>query len=127
FVVIDPSYGDKLYPSEHYSQVSGIENIWKPDFDRFPALKDVRGMHARLYPGDIVFVPSGWWHATRLPGLSIGTTCNSITRANWSRYQRFFLDQKAAAGVPLPKRAMWAAYLSMIAGTSRLHETFFGR
>ncbi len=127
FVIIDPSYADKLYPSKEFPQVSDIENIWKPDLDRFPNLKEVRGVHARLNPGDLIFVPSGWWHSTCLPGISIGTTCNSVSRANWSDFQQFYVQQRAQEGMSRTRQAVWSAYLSMVAVSSRLHETFFGR
>ncbi len=33
-----------------------------PDFDRYPALKHVKGQVTELEHGDILFIPSGYWH-----------------------------------------------------------------
>ena len=33
-----------------------------PDFDTYPALKKVRGLTAELDHGDILYIPSGYWH-----------------------------------------------------------------
>lgn len=33
-----------------------------PDFERFPALKQLRGQTAELSHGDVLFIPSGFWH-----------------------------------------------------------------
>ncbi|MGI9452439.1 MAG: cupin-like domain-containing protein [Geminicoccaceae bacterium] len=33
-----------------------------PDFQKYPALKHVRGQVAELEHGDIMFIPSGYWH-----------------------------------------------------------------
>lgn len=125
-VVISPEYSEHLYPSEHYESVSSIENIWKPDLAKYPALRNVKGFHARLTPGDMVFVPSNWWHATRLPGISVGATCNTITRSNWKRYSDFLVANKKRqkAGV---EHLVWRAYMKAVGASSRLHETLFGR
>ncbi len=34
----------------------------KPDFERFPALKKLSGQVAELNHGDVLYIPSGWWH-----------------------------------------------------------------
>ena len=33
-----------------------------PDFEKYPALKHVKGEVAQLEHGDILFIPSGYWH-----------------------------------------------------------------
>ena len=33
-----------------------------PDFERFPALKNLSGQVAELHHGDVLYIPSGWWH-----------------------------------------------------------------
>ncbi len=33
-----------------------------PDFEKYPALKHVKGQIAELEHGDIMFIPSGYWH-----------------------------------------------------------------
>jgi len=42
----------------------GLEDIdWaNPDFDRFPALRGVKGQTTVLNHGDTLFMPSKWWH-----------------------------------------------------------------
>ncbi|MDX5404899.1 MAG: cupin-like domain-containing protein, partial [Bacteroidota bacterium] len=31
-------------------------------FDKWPALKNVKGIKALIQPGETLFMPSGWWH-----------------------------------------------------------------
>lgn len=61
-----------LYPRglrdmSHQSQV----DLEKPDLRRFPLLQKARYWTASLEPGDMLFLPSGWWHHVRSEGLNI--------------------------------------------------------
>ncbi len=59
-VLFPPDQSGLLYrlPFGVHSQVD-IDN---PDYERFPALEEVRGVSTILDPGDTLFIPSGWWH-----------------------------------------------------------------
>lgn len=59
-VLIAPEYSAFLYrlPINTYSLV----NFDDPDYDKFPALKYVKGYEVILEPGDTLFMPSGYWH-----------------------------------------------------------------
>lgn len=55
-----------LYPheSEFLNNTSQIDAA-KPDFDRFPLLKNVRFYKLLLQPGDCLYLPPKWWHDVR--------------------------------------------------------------
>lgn len=125
-VLIAHEQGRHLYTSETFEAVSGIENIWHPDFDTYPELAKVRGYRATLKPGDLAFIPSGWWHATRLPGISIGTTCNSFSRSNWRRYKQFAIDKRRGT-MPAAKLMAWRLYLEAVGAACRISEMVTGR
>jgi hypothetical protein len=59
-VLISPEYNELLYclPFNTYSLV----NIDNPDYEKYPALKYIKGYEYILEPGDSVFMPSGYWH-----------------------------------------------------------------
>lgn len=44
-----------------------------PDFEKWPALKNAKGLVANLEHGDILYMPEGWWHYMRYetPGFSM--------------------------------------------------------
>lgn len=46
-------------------QPSSLADVEAPDFDRFPKLGDALAMAqvAELAPGDVLYIPSLWWHA----------------------------------------------------------------
>jgi hypothetical protein len=59
-ILIAPEYSTFLYrlPFNTYSLV----NFDNPDYDKFPALKYVKGYEVILESGDTLFMPSGYWH-----------------------------------------------------------------
>lgn len=59
-VLIAPDYSELLYrlPLNTYSLI----DIDHPDYQKFPALKYVKGYDVILEPGDSIFMPAGYWH-----------------------------------------------------------------
>ncbi len=64
FLLVDPAHTARLYPFPLLSatpQFSRVD-LGAPDYARFPRLHGVPLVEARLRPGDVLFLPSGWWH-----------------------------------------------------------------
>jgi lysine-specific demethylase 8 len=40
-------------------------NPFEPDFERFPLLREASYFEAFIAPGDVLYIPLGWWHAVR--------------------------------------------------------------
>jgi cupin-like protein len=40
-------------------------NPFEPDFERFPLLREAAYSEAIIAPGDVLYIPLGWWHAVR--------------------------------------------------------------
>ncbi|BAM93207.1 JmjC domain protein [Bradyrhizobium oligotrophicum S58] len=40
-------------------------NPFEPDFERFPALREATYFDVVINPGDVLYIPLGWWHAVR--------------------------------------------------------------
>lgn len=48
-------------------------NVDRVDLQRFPLLRNATVLFAHLKPGDILYLPHGWWHVIHsLPGRNIG-------------------------------------------------------
>lgn len=67
--LIDPDFCDKLYVSkqgglESQGNVSQVD-VEDPDLKRFPLFRDVKVLECVVHPGDILFIPKGWWHHVR--------------------------------------------------------------
>lgn len=59
-----------------FSFRSGLPNFSRfnperPDFDQFPLAQCVRPLEVILSPGEVLFLPSRWWHHTRSLDLSV--------------------------------------------------------
>jgi hypothetical protein len=37
-------------------------NILEPDYKKYPALQQVKGLEVELLPGETLFIPRGYWH-----------------------------------------------------------------
>lgn len=59
-VLFAPNQSRNLYQLPF--TVSSHVDINKPDYQKYPALANVQGYEALLYPGDTLFIPSGYWH-----------------------------------------------------------------
>lgn len=65
-------YGKKTITLFSYEQSKNLHrypftcrsyvNIDNPDYQRFPRLKDAKGYQVVLEKGEILFIPSGYWH-----------------------------------------------------------------
>jgi ribosomal protein L16 Arg81 hydroxylase len=95
FIVFPPDQGKYLYPGAGNPLVSDVDNIWSPDLKRFPDVQKACGEVFTLYPGDLLFIASGWWHTTRMNTTSIGVTFNSVTPSNWGVFCTEALRQMA--------------------------------
>jgi len=91
---ITQHYGDKhliVYPpdqepylyrveKDRFSQVYDVDN---PDLDKFPLFAKAKAIRVVLHAGESVFMPSGWWHTTRVPGTSLSTVISVSNSSNW--------------------------------------------
>jgi hypothetical protein len=88
-ILFSPKYSDLLYrfPFNVHTEA----DITKPDYHRFPALQYVKGYETILNPGEMLFMPSGYWHhITYLDGgfaMSIRSLSNQ-----WSNVLHGFLN-----------------------------------
>ena len=50
------------YPSVHSSQIADIDFV---DIDKFPNIKFAIPFEGILNPGDLLYIPAGWWHEVK--------------------------------------------------------------
>jgi len=61
-ILFENKWKDRLYQIPYATYALEDYDVEKPDFNRFPALKGVKGIEAYLEHGDTLFMPTGYWH-----------------------------------------------------------------
>ena len=88
FTLFSPDQTRYLYPVDEVSNRSFVPDIHRPDLERFPLLAKATPIKVILKPGETIFVPSGWWHTTRMLTPSIAVTMNHLTNSNWNAFRQ---------------------------------------
>lgn len=61
-ILFENKWKDRLYQIPYATYALEDYDVEKPDFNKFPALKGVKGIEAFLEHGDTLFMPTGYWH-----------------------------------------------------------------
>ncbi len=74
FILIPPEDIQLTYPIPSHFSKSPI-NPLNPDFKKFPKFKKAHIYQGELKPGDVLFIPKGWYHYLYAPQQSISLNC----------------------------------------------------
>lgn len=61
-ILFENKWKDRLYQIPYATYALEDYDVEKPDFNKFPALRGVKGIEAFLEHGDTLFMPTGYWH-----------------------------------------------------------------
>ena len=61
-ILFENKWKERLYQIPYATYALEDYDVERPDFDKFPALKGVKGVEAFLEHGDTLFMPTGYWH-----------------------------------------------------------------
>jgi ribosomal protein L16 Arg81 hydroxylase len=79
FTLIPPEQTPYLYNNVG---VYGEVDCGNPDFVRHPLYRQARPLDVVLNPGDVLFIPVGWWHYVRALEVSIMISYTKFRFAN---------------------------------------------
>lgn len=80
-VLLPPSETPRLHHRRHvFSDVHDIED--EAMLAAFPSARGARRFALELGPGDLLYVPIGWWHQVRAREFSVTLTCTNFLWAN---------------------------------------------
>ena len=88
FVLFAPEDTPYLYPSPVRNNLSLVDQPYPPNVDKYPLLAKAQPWRTVLHPGDMIFVPSGWWHTARPLTPSISVCTAILDRSNWDGFCR---------------------------------------
>jgi ribosomal protein L16 Arg81 hydroxylase len=70
----------------HYAVYSQV-NAEKPDYKKYPNFKYATVIDVELAPGDVLFMPVGWWHWVKALETSITVTFNNFLFPNEFKWE----------------------------------------
>lgn len=66
--IFSPSESDYLYPAifggNPFYEPSSVDML-EPDLTKYPKFSEAKGVCCELCPGDMLYLPAGWWHCIR--------------------------------------------------------------
>lgn len=73
FVLFPPEERSRLYANSLFSKIpnGSRADALSPDYAQFPRLREARGFSCTLAPGEVLYLPSLWWHQTRAETVSM--------------------------------------------------------
>jgi histone arginine demethylase JMJD6 len=83
FIMYSPAQEQFLYPSPEKQNISLINSIDNPDLRKFPLFAKAQPTIFILQPGELLFIPSHWWHTTKLLTACISVSVNVVNQSNW--------------------------------------------
>jgi hypothetical protein len=79
-LIFPPSETKYLYKVPNSLKTNDSIDFSNPDFDKFPALKFAKGYAAELHPGDILYMPEGYWHYMHYKTAGFSISMRSLPR-----------------------------------------------
>lgn len=79
FLMVPAAEAACVYNARHvYSDV----DAFAPDYEKYPLYKNATVMDFVLGPGEVLFIPLGWWHAVESLDVSISTSFTNFNAPN---------------------------------------------
>jgi histone arginine demethylase JMJD6 len=91
-IIIYPPDQEPLLYRKPDSRFSEIVDVDHPDLDKYPLFAKASAVRVVVKPGETAFMPSGWWHTTRVPGTSLSTVISVSNSSNWSELVDYLQD-----------------------------------
>ena len=89
FIVYSPDQEPYLYPSPVKANLSLVNSVDNPNLAEFPLFTKATAIRFVLEPGELLFVPSHWWHTTKMLTPSITISANVLNQSNWQELVSF--------------------------------------
>ena len=104
FIIYPPSQEKFLYPSPEKENLSLLNSLDNPDLEKFPLFAQAEPTVFILEPGEMLFIPSHWWHTTKMLTPSISISANVVNQSNWHELVSFVSMRRRNPLVSLASR-----------------------
>jgi len=106
WILFAPEDSENLYVSEGARDVSQVQNVYDVDLEKFPKFSSTKPYKVIQEPGEVVFVPAGWWHTAKNLEPSITIAWDQLCKTSWSGFTEDFIGQR-------PGRPIYSSMLRM--------------
>jgi hypothetical protein len=115
FIVYPPEQEIYLYPSLENPNFSTVNSLDNPDLQKFPLFANATATTFILEPGELLFVPSHWWHTTKMLTPSITLSINTANQSNWHELVSYYRTRRRglvsiAIGLYLTGAGAWRSW-----------------
>jgi histone arginine demethylase JMJD6 len=110
FIFYSPDQTPYIYQLHPGSNKSAVNDVDHPDLEKFPLFAQAKALRTIVKEGDTVFLPTGWWHTTRLLTLSIAVSTNNIAAGQWNQFAD---DLSLTLSESKLKQTIYRTYLKM--------------
>lgn len=100
-----------MYPEPPDYWKSGVPDVFNPDYDKFPLMRNVKPTRFEVGPGETLFIPAGTWHTARSLGLTLSVAFDQLNAKNMPAFTR---DILAYSTRPMSRRIAYAAYFTVV-------------
>jgi hypothetical protein len=85
FYISEPTGTKYLYPSKKFDPgaILSSVNFWTPDIELYPKYKNIHYEEINLNPGDMFFIPAGYWHAVESISHSVSVSIRLMPKYLW--------------------------------------------
>jgi len=83
YVIYSPDQTPYMYPTREKPNVSMVNSVFEPDLNRFPLFGKAEPVSFVLEGGEVMFLPSCWWHTVKMLTPSITLSINTLNHSNW--------------------------------------------
>lgn len=111
WILFAPEDTENLYVQQSGSDVSRVQNVYDVDLDKFPKMANTRPIKVIQQPGEVLFVPAGWWHTAKNLEPSITIAWDQLSGSTWSEFVDHFLSQRPGRPV---KSLLLRAYFQLV-------------
>jgi hypothetical protein len=86
YYVWSPEDSACMYPHGEPPNLSPVRDVENPDLEKYPLFAKARLTTFVLEPGELLFVPSRWWHTAKMLTPSITLSINTLNTSNWKNF-----------------------------------------
>ncbi len=109
YILYSPDQEPFLYASPTKLNLSLINSVEKPDLTKYPLFAKATPTVLVLEPGQVLFIPSHWWHTAKMLTPSITISTNLLNQSNWPELVTFVCRRRQNPLVSLAGRVYLTA------------------